>query len=116
GWDGNEAWINANTVMLRFNFGEGLAVQRNNEFAKKSNMEDWLLKHNIKTSADIVNHYAMLLLDGNLDPSTRTTLISYMDHGTKNEPKPFVLEKEVLNDKVRGLLHLLMAVPEFQLA
>jgi hypothetical protein len=39
-----------------------------------------------------------------------------MDHGTKNEPKPFVLDKDVLNDKVRGLLHLLMAVPEFQLA
>ncbi len=116
GWDGGEAWINANTVMLRFNFGQALATQRNGEFARKSNMEVWLLKHGIKTSADIVDHYAMLLLDGNLDPSTRATLISYMDHGTPREPKPFVLDKDILNDKVRGLLHLLMAVPEFQLA
>jgi uncharacterized protein (DUF1800 family) len=116
GWDGGEAWINANTVMLRFNFGEALATQRNGEFAKKSDMEAWLLKHNLKTSGDIVDHYAMLFLDGNLDPSTRSTLIEYMDHGPKNEPRPFVLDKDVLNDKVRGLLHLLMAVPEFQLA
>jgi hypothetical protein len=116
GWDGGESWINANTVMLRFNFGEALATQRNGEFAKKSDMEAWLLKHNIKTSGDIVDHYATLFLDGNLDPSTRTTLVEYMDHGPKNEPKPFVLDKDVLNDKVRGLLHLLMAVPEFQLA
>jgi uncharacterized protein (DUF1800 family) len=28
GWDGGESWINANTVMLRFNFGEALATQR----------------------------------------------------------------------------------------
>jgi hypothetical protein len=116
GWDGGEAWINANTVMLRFNFGLALATQRNGEFAKKSDMETWLLKHNLKTSGDIVDHYAMLFLDGNLDPSTRSTLIEYMDHGPKNEPRPFVLDKDVLNDKVRGLLHLLMAVPEFQLA
>jgi hypothetical protein len=39
-----------------------------------------------------------------------------MNHGTKNEPKPFVLDKDMLNDKVRGLLHLMMAVPAYQLA
>jgi hypothetical protein len=116
GWDGNESWINANTVMLRFNFGEAVATQRGGEFAKKSNMEQWLLQHDIKTSADIVDHYAKLLLDGQLDPTVRTTLIAYMDHGPKDKPQPFVLDKDILNDKVRGLLHLMMAVPEFQLA
>lgn len=116
GWDGNETWINANTVMLRFNFGQEMATQKLGEFAKKSEMESWLLKHNLKTSDDIVDHYAKLLLDGQLNPDTRNTFITYMNHGTKNEPKPFVLEKDVLNDKVRGLLHLMMAVPEFQLA
>ena len=70
----------------------------------------------IKTSGDIVEHYSQLLLDGAIDDDTRKTLITYMDHGSKNEPKPFVLEKDLLNDKVRGLLHLLMAVPEYQLA
>jgi uncharacterized protein (DUF1800 family) len=116
GWDGGETWINANTVLLRFNFGEGMATQRLGEFAKKSEMETWLLKHNLKKSADIVDHYAKLFLDGEIDADVRKTLIAYMNHGTKNEPKPFVLEKDALNDKVRGLLHLLMAVPEYQLA
>lgn len=116
GWDGGESWINANTVLLRFNFGEAMATQRLGEFAKKSEMESWLLKHDLKTSGDIVDHYARLFLDGEIDADTRKTLITYMDHGTKNEPKPFVLDKDVLNDKVRGLLHLLMAVPEYQLA
>jgi uncharacterized protein (DUF1800 family) len=116
GWDGDEDWINANTVLLRFNFGEAMATQRLGEFAKKSDMEGWLIKHNLKTSGDIVDHYAKLFLDGEIDADSRTTLITYMDHGSKNEPKPFVLEKDLLNDKVRGLLHLLMAVPEYQLA
>jgi uncharacterized protein (DUF1800 family) len=116
GWDGNESWINANTVLLRFNFGEAMATQRLGEFAKKSEMETWLLKHNLKTSSDIVDHYSKLFLDGEIDAETRKTLIAYMDHGPKNEPKAFVLEKDVLNDKVRGLIHLLMAVPEYQMA
>lgn len=116
GWDGGESWINANTVMLRFNFGEAMATQRLGEFAKKSDLEGWLLKHNIKTAADIVDHYAQLFLDGQLQPDTRNTFITYMDHGTKNEPKPFVLDKDTVNDKLRGLLHLMMAVPEYQLA
>ena len=116
GWDGNETWINANTVMLRFNFGQEIATQKFGEFAKKSEMESWLLKHHLKTSADIVDHYSRLLLDGDLQSSVRDTFITYMNHGPKNEPKSFVLDKDVLNDKVRGLLHLMMAVPEYQLA
>ncbi len=116
GWDGNQDWINANTVMLRFNYGQSLATQRGNEFARKSDLESWLLEHGIRTSADIVDHFAKLLLDGNLSPSVRNTLLAYMDHGPKEQPVPFVLDKDALNDKVRGLLHLLMATPEFQLA
>ena len=116
GWDGGETWINANTVLIRFNFGEAIATQRLGEFAKKSDMESWLLKHNLKSSGDIVDHYVKLFLDGELDQQTRKTFVAYMDHGTKNEPKAFVLEKDILNDKVRGLLHLMMAVPEYQLA
>jgi uncharacterized protein (DUF1800 family) len=115
GWDGEQDWINANTVMLRFNFGESLATQRANEFARKSDMEKWLLEHNIRTSDDIVDHYATLLLDGNLLPAVRNALLNYMNHGTKNEPAPFVLEQDALNAKVRGLLHLLMSMPEYQL-
>jgi uncharacterized protein (DUF1800 family) len=116
GWDGNQAWINANTVMLRFNFGEAMATQKLGEFAKKSEMESWLLKHNIKTAGDIVDHYAKLFLDGELDPRTRDTFITYMNEGTKRDPGPFVLGQDALNLKVRGLLHLIMAVPEYQLA
>ena len=35
GWDGEEAWINANTVLLRFNFGLSLATQRGDDFAQR---------------------------------------------------------------------------------
>ena len=51
-----------------------------------------------------------------MKPETRDTFITYMDYGPKDQPQPFVLDKDVLNNKVRGLLHLMMAVPEYQLA
>jgi uncharacterized protein (DUF1800 family) len=116
GWDGDVDWINANTVMVRFNFGQELATQRNGEFARKSELEAWLVKHDIKTADDVVNHYAMLLLDGQLPDGARETFVGYMNHGPEKNPKPFSLEKDAFNDKLRGLIHLMMAMPEYQLA
>ena len=37
GWDGEEMWINSNTVLMRFNLGMALASQRREEeFARRS--------------------------------------------------------------------------------
>ncbi|MBV8782015.1 MAG: DUF1800 domain-containing protein [Phycisphaerae bacterium] len=116
GWDGEEAWINANSVLLRFNFGLALATQRNDAFAKTSDLRDWLSKHNIKTAEDVVDHYARVFLDGNIAPAARAEFVDFMTHGAKHEPKPFVLNPETMNAKVRGVMHLMVAMPEYQLA
>jgi uncharacterized protein (DUF1800 family) len=115
GWDGDTDWINANTVLVRFNFGQALATQRNGEFARKSELESWLVKHKIKTAGDVVDHYARVLLDGQLPAGARDTFVAYMNHGPEKNPKPFSLEKDDFNDKLRGLIHLMMAMPEYQL-
>jgi hypothetical protein len=116
GWDGEQAWINANTVLLRFNFGLSLALQRGEDFAQRSDLDGWLHKHNLKTADDILDHYLRLLLDGNVATAARSELLDFLNHGPRNEPKPFVLTPDTMNSKVRGLQHLIMAMPEFQLA
>ena len=63
GWHGGEAWISANTVMVRFRFGLDLAYQGFQEFADGPLYND-LNERGIKTSPRIVNYFADLLLDG----------------------------------------------------
>ena len=42
GWPGDKTWINANTVLLRFNFAMQMATQRQQEFVRKSELDEWL--------------------------------------------------------------------------
>ena len=117
GWDGEEDWLNANTVLLRFNFGLAMATQQNNEFAKHSDVEHWLIAHD-KTSADVdrgsLRRDCFSTAASRRD--ARSRMIDYMNRNERNEPKPFALRQSSVNSKVRGLLHLMMSMPEFQLA
>lgn len=116
GWDGEEAWINANTVMHRFNFGLTIASAQNNVFYERALTPASLKNQKLGTAEAIVDHYARVLMDGRLAAETRATLVDYMNRNEKNETAEFELNERTFNTKVRGLLHLMMATPEFQLA
>jgi hypothetical protein len=116
GWDGQENWINANTVLLRFNYGLALATQRNNEFARPSDLAKWIKRHNIETAEDVVEHLSRLLLDGEISEENRQKFVRYMKHDGKEEVRRFAITPGTINSKVRGLIHLLMSTPEYQLS
>jgi hypothetical protein len=115
GWDGEQTWINSNTVLLRFNYGLALATQRGEEFAKRSPLEKDLLKRNLTSGEQVVDYLAKLLLDGRLQPKFRDELVKYLSAGD-GKTVEFKLASEKPNDKVRGLLHLMMSTPEYQLS
>jgi uncharacterized protein (DUF1800 family) len=116
GWPGDKTWINANTVLLRFNFAMQMATQRQREFVRRSDLEDWMKDNRIASSEDVIDHFATLLLDGQLPDEARTALLHYMNLDAKGTTKPFKLTAETVNSKVRGVLHMMMTMPEFQLA
>jgi uncharacterized protein (DUF1800 family) len=116
GWDGEQSWINANTVLVRFNYGLQLATQRGGqEFVRRNDLEAYLKEHGLKSADAIVDHFARLLLDGRPPEGLRDTLIDYMNRDGDNKPKPLAVTGGTVNSKVRGMLHLLMATPVFQL-
>jgi uncharacterized protein (DUF1800 family) len=116
GWPGDQTWINSNTVLLRFNFAMAIATQRQREFVRKSELDSWLTRHNIKTANDVIDHFALVLLDGHLPDDAREQFLDYMNRDQKGETKTFKLNNETINSKVRGVLHMMMTMPEFQLA
>jgi uncharacterized protein (DUF1800 family) len=120
GWDGEESWINSNTVLVRFNFGMAIATQRNpggsDPMARQNDLETPLKSMNVKSADQVIDAYARVFLDGKLPPGARDKLIDYMNRDRNDQSKPFVLNKESVNSKVRDMLHVLMTTPEYQLS
>jgi uncharacterized protein (DUF1800 family) len=117
GWPGEETWINSNTMMLRFNFALAIATQRNsNELVRRSELETWLKNKQIKNADDVLTYYSRLLLDGQLPTDAQAKFLDYLNRDARNRPAPFKLTADTINTKVRGLLHLMMTMPEYQLA
>jgi len=123
GWDGQEMWINANTVLLRFNVGFSLSEQRNNEYAVRADIEGDLARHKIRTGQQIVDHFARVMLDGKVDEEARKKLLDYLKRDTKGKNSGqmmgggMMMADEAANTgRVRGMLHLMMSMSEYQLA
>ena len=116
GWPGDKVWINANTVLLRFNFAMQMATQRQREFVRKGDLDGWLKDNEIESANDVLNYFTALMLDNQIPAEARDTLLDYMNRDQKGESKPFKLTADSINSKVRGLMHMMMTMPEYQLA
>ena len=106
GWDGEEFWINANTVLQRYNFALDLI---NRQLPKK--VLAALEKARATTPAAVVDYFGSTLLDGRIEPAARQKLVGFVSEGGA-----FRLTEESVRDKVVGVVHLMMCMPEYQLA
>jgi uncharacterized protein (DUF1800 family) len=117
GWDGEAAWINSNTVLVRFNLAMAITSQRRDqEYAKRSDLQTTLKKLQADDAEEVVDDYARVLLDGAISSDTRGKLIEFMNRNEKDEPAMFKPTPPFINSKVRGVLHIMMSTPEYQLA
>ena len=113
GWDGGENWINANTILMRFNFALAASTQRNGEFVRKSDIEGDLAARGISTPQKITEHFCRLLLDDRIPDDARQSFIEYAASNKGGGP---AAKGDPYNPTIRGLLHLIMSSPEYQLA
>ncbi len=115
GWKGGQAWINANTVMVRFRFGMELARQGFGEFASSPLYQD-LEQRQVTTAARIVNYFGEMLLDGDVPMDARGRFLDYINRDAKNQPAEFAFNPGYVQQKVRGLVQLMMSMPHYQLS
>jgi uncharacterized protein (DUF1800 family) len=94
GWDGQEVWINANTILQRCNFALDLVTRT--PLAAKLKLKD---------PDAVITHLSNVLLDGQLATGARQRLHDYMNQS-----------KQPFESKVQGVAHLIMCTPEYQLA
>jgi uncharacterized protein (DUF1800 family) len=112
GWKGGAAWINSTTLLERFNFGNRLAMGREAGKPYFTDVPGQIRAHGITSAEGLVDFYLALLVDGDVTPEARQALIQYLD----TSGPPALDDSDTLDLKARGLVHLALATPTYQLA
>ena len=100
GWFGNRSWINAATLLGRFNVLGALATQLGNPMV--GGQPVITLLQGATTPVERVQRVLDLLVDGEIGPDERDALLAYADQAKGPE-------------QARGLFRLAMALPAYQL-
>lgn len=116
GWDGGTAWIATDTMMERFNFAARISSQRFANLEEKTSAKELVQKQGITDADQLVDYFLQLLVDGDVPESARKRLHSYVASDIKGAPTAAFPEGRILDAKLRGLVHLIMTLPSYQLA
>lgn len=117
GWRLNLSWINTSTLLNRFTFADLLAINRtrNLEAPGLWLSHEQLRSFSKKNSKKTVKKLLSVL--GPLDVSAQTilTLRTYLESDDQGNPAGFKPDDLTIDKKVRGLVHLIMCLSEYQL-
>ena len=119
GWKGGAAWISSTTLFERLNFANRLAMGRDPSQPFFFDVGGQVAAAGVDGPEALVDAYLGLLVDGDVTPEARQALIDYLNltTTTNNAGGTFSLDDDgALDLKGRGLVHLTMAVPTYQLA
>jgi uncharacterized protein (DUF1800 family) len=120
GWPGGAQWFNTTTWLERVNQLNRVLTGRNANDAntKPVDLFGVVQRNKLDTPEKVVDHFLKLLVDAQVGPVQRDTLVAYLKDGNL-WPKPGVAMKAtdpIVDRKIRGVVYLIMAMPEFNLA
>jgi uncharacterized protein (DUF1800 family) len=112
GWKGGSSWISSTTLFERFNWGLRLSAGRDAAKPYFADVPGQVQANSVSSADSLVDYYLGMLVDGDVTPEARQALIDYL-----NAPAPLSLnDNGALDLKARGLVHLALAAPTYQLA
>lgn len=115
GWDGGEAWISSDTMMERFNFAARITAVRFDELTAKASPSALVQRRGLKNASDLVNYFVDLLVDGDIPKQARDRLVEYVSSDLDGKKVSIIEDDRTLDAKLRGLTHLIMTLPTYQL-
>ena len=101
GWEGGRLWISSTTYLLRANFASELAAGA--KYGPLIDLDARARDHQLLSAGQAVAHYTGLLLATPPDGAVLDRL------------RAFASDQEAPANRDRGLLHLILALPEYQL-
>ncbi len=109
GWPGGPAWLNTATWLARLNFANWLTTDRRRV---RLNPAAWFPAGRLPADpAAFVDRLGEILLDGNLGPEQRTTLVEFGVEASRVGGSD-----RWFDSAGRGVVYLMLALPEYHLA
>ena len=109
------AWLNSSTILSRNNFADELTrVSTTYGIQNRFDPFTEVVTNGLTSGEGVVDHYLKLLLDGQVMHSVRLALYDYMNYVDAGW-EPFTVTPAKVTQKVRGLVHLILSLPEYQL-
>ncbi len=145
GWPGGPDWINSNTLLVRYNFANFLMhgvspdefktydrqsadrtgnrrqfmkEQRNPaavNWQPKAQLEESGAARRLLTVTDIVDYFIREFLQREPSRELREALIQLASTDGAGGPRAMRIEDANFNERARGLVHLIMSSPDYQL-
>ena len=114
GWDANLAWVNTASMLDRFNFANTYLSNRNTTnpgvFVTNDQLKSITKPSSKKTVKRFLSRLGPLSVGEALG-----TLRTYLETGDNGQPVAYVNDDATVDKKIRGLVHQIMCLPEFQL-
>jgi hypothetical protein len=123
GWDGGKAWISTSTLFERLNFAASITTARGPKGTSHIEPERVFEGVTPTTPRQIVDLAVGHLLDGVLSEPTRQALVAYVETPDPQRMKELggkspsiTSDTRTMDEKLRGLIHLILSTPDFQLS
>jgi uncharacterized protein (DUF1800 family) len=118
GWAGGAQWFNTTTWLERVNQVNRILTIRRDDNTQPVDLHGFMQRFDLSTPEKTVDYFLTLLVDSQVRPERRQILLDYVKEGNL-WPRPGVPARAtdpVVDRKVRGLVYLISAMPEFHLA
>lgn len=115
GWEGGTAWLNTSTAVERLNLMKALVAGVGNFPSPLLNPKEVVDRYGIRTGEEIVRHFLGRFSMLEVSPSVFEKLVEYAKERSDPAMEKFP-GKINIEAKVPGVAHLVLCLPEFQLA
>jgi uncharacterized protein (DUF1800 family) len=115
GWDGGQAWLNAQTLLGRNNLALALTSTEDIRFGDRSDPARVLAKAEAKTDQAKVQLLLDIFLQGDVPDSTRAKLLAYLKQARDVKYPIYWSTDDIVNHGFRAVTHMVLTLPEFQL-
>ncbi len=122
GWTADRGWINTGTALGRYNFLNFLTSNRPGLYPLPAlvndqiPVEEWIARYQPGNGSEVVGLFLEALVQGDASTDTRYTLETYLETGSNGSPKVFdITDPGAVDEKVRGLIYLILLLPAYQL-
>jgi uncharacterized protein (DUF1800 family) len=112
GWPGGRTWLNSGTWIERMNFANAVTATRGESRIIQIDVRRYLEELGLRRADEVVEHFLGLLVDGRTNARARRVLDDYLGVAPSHD---VLADRKLVDEKLRGLVYLVLAMPEYQL-